>query len=1009
MVNRLALALPAALAALLAAPLIGDAAAADSSNLLGQNLAGEICRATPRADLPKAARPPLELSCGTDSRRAGGITAEPAIAGMPASGEARRQAAERIARASGWAADLADRATCKPGTWIATAGAGEALVAACTLKAGGWPYLSVVEPVGDTVFLADGIPSLLPVIHAATQVSSQAGQVTPALSERASAELKSLGMGPEAIFASTDLTGYEDLTELARLFNSTENFGGAESAYRRALAAQDKALGATATGLGDTLMHLALEVSNQGRHEEAEALFRRAEPLVQRSVDRQDQARLVSYLALHAANARKYREALGLARDATLRRREIAAELEGPGGSGGLLDYGNTAQGEIAHSLFIEAAMSFRLDELAQAEAAAGEGLEIIDRTRSVPAWWRPQFLGLLGEIAAKQDKYALAQQRLTESLELRRQLFGTGWPVAAGYFSRGAFHSGQEEYASALEDYRAGLKIASAEDATPSDLSVDRLLPYMAATLGEAGRNPANRTALLGEMFRVAQLDRGLVAGQAAANIVNRLAQSDPRAIALIKEFQDARRARDLAQMELAAESAKPEDRRSKKALDSLSATANATATQTAGLEARLRETVPAFARIERPSPVDADAVGRQLEPGEGLLLFAIGRDGGYGMLVTRDGVEARRLAITDSQLAETVTELRRAFDLKGGQPQPYDLAVANKLYGQLIGPFQQLLAPVRSLTIVPSGALSSLPPALLVTETPKRGESYQNAAWWNRRLALSTAPSVRAFADLRMLRAKPLPPKPFIGFGDPLFTGTPAGSNAPNPLQTLAAQCREGAPVPPEFVRQLAPLPDTADELRQVGRRLGADPSAILLGASATEQAVRTAGLDQYRVIYFATHGLLPGELRCQGEPALALTVPPGTTGSADNDGLLDASEIARLRIDAELVVLSACNTAGGSGRLGGESLSGLAQAFFFAGARSMLVTHWQVPSAATARLTVDLFEKRGSGANAATANALRRAQLALAADPKTAHPFYWAAFTLVGDGGSIPSTLN
>jgi len=200
--------------------------------------------------------------------------------------------------------------------------------------------------------------------------------------------------------------------------------------------------------------------------------------------------------------------------------------------------------------------------------------------------------------------------------------------------------------------------------------------------------------------------------------------------------------------------------------------------------------------------------------------------------------------------------------------------------------------------------------------------------------------------------------------------------------------------------LIRALAPLPETADEVRRVGARLGADPASILLGPAASEANLRRQALGEYNVLYFATHGLLPGELRCESEPGLALS--PSASASTDDDGLLDASEVASLSLNAELVVLSACNTAAGGGRFGGEALSGLAEAFFYAGARTLIASHWQVPSVATARLMTDLFDHTGPRLTGGIAESLRQAQLTIAGDAATAHPYYWAAFTVIGDGG-------
>jgi len=176
-------------------------------------------------------------------------------------------------------------------------------------------------------------------------------------------------------------------------------------------------------------------------------------------------------------------------------------------------------------------------------------------------------------------------------------------------------------------------------------------------------------------------------------------------------------------------------------------------------------------------------------------------------------------------------------------------------------------------------------------------------------------------------------------------------------------------------------------------------------LLGAQANDAALRDRKLSEYRILYFATHGLLPSELKCQAQPGVVLTPPTETPETAAFDGLLDASEIAGLSIPAELVVLSACNTAASGKANGGESLSGLAAAFFQAGARSLVVTHWQVPSAATSSLMSSMFNVMGASKATSIDEALASAQTRLFNNPGTAHPFFWAAFVVMGDGLTTP----
>ena len=209
-----------------------------------------------------------------------------------------------------------------------------------------------------------------------------------------------------------------------------------------------------------------------------------------------------------------------------------------------------------------------------------------------------------------------------------------------------------------------------------------------------------------------------------------------------------------------------------------------------------------------------------------------------------------------------------------------------------------------------------------------------------------------------------------------------------------------------------ELPRLPDTADELKSIALALQVDPSkALNLGKAANEDAVKKGDLSKYRIIVFATHGLIPGELDGLHEPALALSAPEVT--GLPGDGLLTMGEILALKLDADWVVLSACNTGAAAGA-GAEAASGLGRAFFYAGTRAILVTNWSVHSKCFAReLVSDLFARQTADPTIMRAEALRQAMGAMidtgiyAEDGKIlfsyAHPLFWAPYTIIGDGRS------
>jgi CHAT domain-containing protein len=406
-----------------------------------------------------------------------------------------------------------------------------------------------------------------------------------------------------------------------------------------------------------------------------------------------------------------------------------------------------------------------------------------------------------------------------------------------------------------------------------------------------------------------------------------------------------------------------------------------------------------PDYQKLSGATVPTLPAIQAQLQPGEALVTFLFGRSHGYALLVRREGVWLSRVNESQASLEAAITRLRAGLAVEGTQIGRFDARLAHALHESLLGGLSEGLAGVQHLVVAQSGALASLPFGVLLQRAPA-GDDYATFDWLAARVALSTVPGVRAFHAVRHPPARRAP-LALLGVGDPLI-----GQAAPG-AESLATLCRGAGPAPQSALQALPRLPDTALELQRIRERLGAStPSRLLLGAEATEASLRQIALDQYRVVYFASHAVLPGELKCHSEPALVLT-PPAHSTQRENDGLLDASEIARLRLQADLVVLSACNTAGAQTGLGGEAFSGLAQAFFQAGTRALVASHWQVPSAATRQLMETLFAGLGPHIEGDTARALQQAQRQLMANPATAHPLFWGAFVVVGDGRIAPAT--
>jgi CHAT domain-containing protein len=329
----------------------------------------------------------------------------------------------------------------------------------------------------------------------------------------------------------------------------------------------------------------------------------------------------------------------------------------------------------------------------------------------------------------------------------------------------------------------------------------------------------------------------------------------------------------------------------------------------------------------------------------------------------------------------------------------------------------------------MVTNGALGLLPLALLPTERAQFDAAsepafsgYRQVKWLARTHAVSIVPSASALRTLRGLPAPSGAREKMIGFGDPLFNAEQAAEAARNEPEQLASLSTRGVPlrlraapqtrgVDSAELGQLPRLPDTADELKSIALALQADPSKVLhLGKEANTRSVKTTNLSRYRIVVFATHGLIPGDLDGLTQPALALSAP--SVADVDGNGLLTMEDILSLKLNADWVVLSACNTGAGAGA-GAEAASGLGRAFFYAGTRALLVTNWSVHSATARELVTDLFRRQAQDPNVTRAEALRAAMMALLDAPGFAdatgkvlfsygHPLFWAPYTIIGDGG-------
>jgi CHAT domain-containing protein len=489
-------------------------------------------------------------------------------------------------------------------------------------------------------------------------------------------------------------------------------------------------------------------------------------------------------------------------------------------------------------------------------------------------------------------------------------------------------------------------------------------------------------------DYLQVAHL-KGAARAQALLN--RRLAAGTGEAASVLRDVSDAETAISLVRKTLAAALSVPANERDRLAETALRERLKQLEESRNAIRQRMDAEYPSLAAVTGNSSLSKAEIQSLLGEDEALVILETGSQVGIPMalVLTRDSGFWYSIDTPPSNIAAAVEAIRSSVNLELNvraarsrqkdkvDPAAFPLDAAHWLYRTLLGPAEQDLAGKSHVYFDLRGPVTAIPPGLLVASMP--ADDTAQPEWLVRRFAITVLPSTSALrtAGLGSVRQ---PALPVLAFADPVFAGT--GNTAPSALR--------GA---------LRPLPETADEAAAVVSALDAS-DGIRLGADASEAALKAMDLEDYRVLYFATHGLVAGDIAGTdraplAEPALALTAGGG------EDGFLTASEIAQLRLAADWVVLSACNTALGA-KPGAEPLSGLAQAFLYAGARALMVSHWPVESHSAVQLMTDLFRLRAEAPPMRAAEAHRQAILSMLDAPENpawTHPAYWAPFILVG----------
>ena len=536
---------------------------------------------------------------------------------------------------------------------------------------------------------------------------------------------------------------------------------------------------------------------------------------------------------------------------------------------------------------------------------------------------------------------------------------------------------------------------------------------------------------------FHLAELIREQSVQRAVEANCARVAAKDPGLADLVRREQDAQKQINAMYGALANATSQRIADQNQEVIQSIRMKIDMLTNARMALREEINNSFPDFAKLINPKPPKLKDVQTDLLLDEVIFSIYIGRHRSYIWVIPykRDIVFAS-VPLGRGEVKDMVDRVRYALEPNaktlGGIPE-FDLDTAYAIYHAFLHPVREGWKDAKNLLVVPHEALGYLPFSLLPTKPSKLAadkeiflSNYQKVPWLVRSHSVTVLPSVASLVTLRALPPNNPNRLNFVGFGDPYFSEQQAKAASIQKEKVKVASKKNlhdyvlrGIKIERIKTEQLDSaelallprLPETADEIRSIALALNADlTKGVFTGVQANEHQVKAIDISAYKVVAFATHGLAPGDLNGLLQPALALSSPK--VAGIKGDGLLTMGEILALRLNADWVILSACNTGAGKEE-GAGALSGLGRAFFYAGARALLVSNWPVETTSAKALTTDLFKRQAENPKMTRAEALRQSMQSLIdgtgyTDPEMgdvifsyAHPIFWAPFTVVGAG--------
>lgn len=976
----------------------------------GQDSSGASCTIQTQGSM-------RDLYCGDWDQPSGHVQIEPLHRDETTASEDALLA--RLAASSRWRAGLDAGYACDAPKALRIHDDQAGRLITCRQRQAGWPYVGIVQVRAGRAYYAQGVQSALPALLRAVDIVN--GRSTPektTATPDSAVNSRLVGRLAAHAFSTGDIREYTRLMALGARANQAEDFPSAVLAYRAALALQQKQLGVDAPGTIGAILALALNLSNEGRYAEAQAQFAAADRLLPRSDDPTAPAAALYDQALDKLNQAMPLAAIPLLRDALSRYESLLPP--------GLLDTAASplspfAQTEGAALLGAQLSLSDPLTQTATlgaievwrhlalalyqtgdvqgSDAAIARADLIAERSDATSSAMAGRLHRTVAALAIARHHHTLAARELDKALHN----FDTGMPesrpMAETILLRAAALSANGDRPAALDNCRRGMTLLHALRRGASARLIGPCLDIYAAT---ADSTPTQADALHAEMFEAAEWIQGSVTARQISLAAARLSSSsgDPKLVAAIRAQQDAQQKLETLyqKRDQLAELPHEGDHHADLAgIDREIAATHAALQQAAMAEQAL---VPNYGQLVQQA-VPARNVLERLRPDEAFFGVTSTPSHTWLFLLHAGHVVVAQNGLSDNDMAALVGKVRASITPGQDGLPSFAMEQAAAIYNATLGPVASSMDGVHELVIAPSGALLALPFALLPTG-PAKADDLAHAPWLIRKVSLAYVPTAGNFVGLRKAEGTSMAHRPWFGLGD----FRPASLSQSSATLT-GAGCHASA----EAFAGLPALPYARLELQAASAIFGAGAQDQLLGTQYTAPNVRQASLGNYRIVHFATHALLPTDLPCLAEPVIVASTPP--TAPDLKDALLDADIIGALHLDADLALLSACNTQGGA--QGGEALSALARSFFYAGARAVMVTQWSVNDQASAYLVASSLSHIHDDRSGGVAASLRAAQLAMlqdaAASPSSSlgNPFFWAAFVVIGDGGKpAPSDI-